>query len=187
MPSGKKGITKDYVKQAYQRARRLTGGPIRGAGKGAFQNPAVRQFVSTMEAIKRNGKNLSTEERKRLREAAAKSFIESGMSTKSEIMTSYEKERPYLNKKTQEALQGDPNLIAKFMEGNKNQRTALISEYYLDSSQFRAAHMRILKKGLDKQNFYSWISKAADARRRNPNLSDAELNDRIEGYKILKR
>lgn len=182
MPSGRKGVTKDFIKQAYQRARRLTGGPIRGADKGAFQNPAVRQFISTMEAIRKNGGKLSAAERGKLREAAAKQFLSSGLSTKSEIMTSYNKERKYLSKKAQEALQGDPNLIAKYMEGNKNQQQAIISSYYLDSSQFAAAHMRIMRTGADKSNFYRWIGNAADAKRRNPDLSDAELNDRIEGY-----
>lgn len=185
MPSGRKGVTKDFVKQAYQRARRLTGGPIRGAEKGAFQNPAVKQFVITMEKIKKNGKKLSAGDKTKLREEAAKRFLESGYSTKSEIMTRYNKEKKYFSKKVLDALQEDPNLIAKYLEGDKNQRTAIIGDYYLSSSQFLTAHMRVLKTGVHKDNFYSWIGKSTNAKRRNPNISSAELDDRIEGYEIV--
>lgn len=184
MPSGRKGVTKDFVKQAYQRARRLMKGPIRGAEKGAFQNPALNQFYSTMQAISRNGKKMSAGDRTKLREAAARKFLESGMSTKTEIMIKYEKEKKYMSQKARDALQNDPNLIARYLEGNKNQKQAIISEYYLDSSQFRAAHMRIYESGLNKRNFYEWISDATDAKRRKPDISNAELNDRIQNYKI---
>ena len=184
MPSGRKGVTKDFVKQAYQRARRITGGRIRGAEKGAFQNPAVKQFVATMNAINRNGQKMSSGDKARLREEAAKRFLESGMSTKGEIFERFEEERKFLSKKVQDALQSDPNLIAQYMQADKNQKQAIISSHYLESSQFMAAHMRVMKTGADKSNFYRWISTATDAKRRNPDISDAELNDRIEGYRI---
>lgn len=180
MASGKIGITKDYVKQAYQRARRLAKGPVRGLT--GSDNPALNMFLKNMAKV--NKSKMSKEQKARTREAVARSFIESGMSTRTEIMTAYAKIVPRTNERTRQAIQNDANLMAKYLEGNRNQRIAIIGNYYLQSSQFREAHMRVLKKGLDKQNFYEFINEATIDKQLHPDISNAELNAAIMDYNI---
>lgn len=180
MASGKIGITKDFVKQAYQRARRLAKGPVRGLT--GSDNPALNMFLKNMAKV--NKSKMSKEQKARTREAVARAFIQSGLSTKSEIMVAYEQKVPKMNERTREAIQNDPNLMAKYLEGNKNQRIAIVGSYYLSSSQFREAHMRVLTEGLDKQNFYEFINEASIDKQLHPDISNAELNAAIMDYNI---
>ena len=180
MASGKIGITKDFVKQAYQRARRLVKGPVRGLT--GSDNPALNMFLKNMAKV--NKSKMSKEQKAKTREAVAKAFIQSGLSTKSEIRVAYDKKVPKMNKRTREAIQNDPNLMAKYLEGNKNQRIAIVGNYYLSSSQFREAHMRVLTEGLDKQNFYEFINEASIDKQLHPDISNAELNAAIMDYNI---
>ena len=180
MASGKIGITKDFVKQAYQRARRLSKGPVRGLT--GSDNPALNMFLKNMAKV--NKSKMSKEQKARTREAVAKAFIQSGLSTKSEIRVAYEQKVPKMNERTREAIQNDPNLMAKYLEGNKNQRIAIVGSYYLSSSQFREAHMRVLTEGLDKQNFYEFINEASIDKQLHPDISNAELNAAIMDYNI---
>lgn len=180
MASGKIGITKDFVKQAYQRARRLAKGPVRRLTRS--DNPALNMFLKNMAKV--NKSKMSKEQKARTREAVAKAFIQSGLSTKSEIRIAYEQKVPKMNERTREAIQNDPNLMAKYLEGNKNQRIAIVGNYYLSSSQFREAHMRVLTEGLDKQNFYEFINEASIDKQLHPDISNAELNAAIMDYNI---
>lgn len=180
MASGKIGITKDFVKQAYQRARRLSKGPVRGLT--GSDNPALNMFLKNMAKV--NKSKMSKEQKARTREAVARAFIQSGLSTKSEIRVAYEQKVPKMNERTREAIQNDPNLMAKYLEGNKNQRIAIVGSYYLSSSQFREAHMRVLTEGLDKQNFYEFINEASIDKQLHPDISNAELNAAIMDYNI---
>ena len=180
MASGRIGITKDFVKQAYQRARRLSKGPVRGLT--GSDNPALNMFLKNMAKV--NKSKMSKEQKARTREAVAKAFIQSGLSTKSEIRIAYEQKVPKMNERTREAIQNDPNLMAKYLEGNKNQRIAIVGSYYLSSSQFREAHMRVLTEGLDKQNFYEFINEASIDKQLHPDISNAELNAAIMDYNI---
>ena len=180
MASGRIGITKDFVKQAYQRARRLSKGPVRGLT--GSDNPALNMFLKNMAKV--NKSKMSKEQKARTREAVAKAFIQSGLSTKSEIRVAYEQKVPKMNERTREAIQNDPNLMAKYLEGNKNQRIAIVGSYYLSSSQFREAHMRVLTEGLDKQNFYEFINEASIDKQLHPDISNAELNAAIMDYNI---
>ena len=182
MPSGRKGVTKDYVKQAYQRARRLLGAPIRGAQ--GIKNPAIKQFKRSMDLVTKS-KKMSKEEKNKTRERIAKSFLESGLSLRSEIEAKFSKIKPYLNERTKEAIQNDPNMMARYMEANKNQRIAMIAEHYLDSSQFQTAHTRVLGEDADKQNFYEWINEATIDKTLDPSISNQELNDSIMGYDTI--
>lgn len=181
MASGRIGITKDFVKQAYQRARRLAKGPVRGLT--GSDNPALNMFLKNMAKVNKS-KKMSTEQKARTREAVAKAFIQSGLSTKSEIRVAYEQKVPKMNERTREVIQNDPNLMAKYLEGNKNQRIAIVGSYYLSSSQFREAHMRVLTEGLDKQNFYEFINEASIDKQLHPDISNAELNAAIMDYNI---
>ena len=180
MASGRIGITKDFVKQAYQRARRLSKGPVRGLT--GSDNPALNMFLKNMAKV--NKSKMSKEQKARTREAVARAFIQSGLSTKSEIRVAYEQKVPKMNERTREAIQNDPNLMAKYLEGNKNQRIAIVGSYYLSSSQFREAHMRVLTEGLDKQNFYEFINEASIDKQLHPDISNAELNAAIMDYNI---
>lgn len=180
MASGRIGITKDIVKQAYQRARRLAKGPVRKLT--GSDNPALNMFLKNMKKV--NKSKMSKEQKVRTREAVAKAFIQSGLSTKSEIRIAYEQKVPKMNERTREAIQNDPNLMAKYLEGNKNQRIAIVGSYYLSSSQFREAHMRVLTEGLDKQNFYEFINEASIDKQLHPDISNAELNAAIMDYNI---
>lgn len=182
MASGKKGITKDFVKQAYQRARRLAKGPVRGLT--GSDNPALNMFLKNMAKVNKS-KKMSKEQKVKTREAIARSFIESGMSMRSEIKAKYDKLAPRLNERTRNAIQNDPNLMAKYLEGNKNQRIAIVGNYYLQSSQFREAHMRILTEGLHKQNFYEFINEATIDKQLQPDISNAELNAAIMDYNVI--
>ena len=107
------------------------------------------------------------------------------MSTRTEIQTEYAKIVPRTNERTRQAIQNDPNLMAKYLEGNKNQRIAIVGNYYLQSSQFREAHMRVLTEGLHKQNFYEFINEATIDKQLHPDLSNAELNAAIMDYNII--
>lgn len=180
MASGRIGITKDFVKQAYQRARRLAKGPVRGLT--GSDNPVLNMFLKNMAKV--NKSKMSKEQKARTREAVARAFIQSGLSTKSEIRVAYEQKVPKMNERTREAIQNDPNLMAKYLEGNKNQRIAIVGSYYLSSSQFREAHMRVLTEGLDKQNFYEFINEASIDKQLHPDISNAELNAAIMDYNI---
>lgn len=180
MASGRIGITKDFVKQAYQRARRLAKGPVRGLT--GSDNPALNMFLKNMAKV--NKSKMSKEQKARTREAVARAFIQSGLSTKSEIRIAYEQKVPKMNERTREAIQNDPNLMAKYLEGNKNQRIAIVGSYYLSSSQFREAHMRVLTEGLDKHNFYEFINEASIDKQLHPDISNAELNAAIMDYNI---
>ena len=184
MPSGRKGVTKDYVKQAYQRARRLLGAPIRKAQRQAINNPAIKQFKQSMDLVNKS-KKMSKEEKEKTREQIAKSFLDSGLSLKSEIEAKFNKIKPYLNERAKEAIQNDPNMMARYMEANKNQRIAMIAEYYLDSSQFQTAHTRVLGEESDKQNWYEWINEATIDKQLDPSLSNQELNNAIMGYDTI--
>ena len=62
MASGKMGITKDYVKQAYQRARRLAKGPVRALT--GSDNPALNMFLKNMAKVNKSKK--MTKEQKHL-------------------------------------------------------------------------------------------------------------------------
>lgn len=182
MASGRIGITKDYVKQAYQRARRLAKGPVRALT--GSDNPALNMFLKNMAKVNKS-KKMSKEQKAKTREAVAKAFIQSGMSTRTEIQTEYAKIVPRTNERTRQAIQNDPNLMAKYLEGNKNQRIAIVGSYYLQSSQFREAHMRVLTEGLHKQNFYEFINEATIDKQLHPDLSNAELNAAIQDYNII--
>lgn len=183
MPAGTRGITKDYVKQAYQRARRLIGGPVRGAS--GFENPALNQFVSAMRALNAKGNKMTKAERDITRTAIAKQFIESGYSTRTEIRSAYEKERKYMSEKAQQAIGGDLEKMAKWMESNKYQRFAMMAEYYLDSEQINfIVKERVQAENLTTKDFYTILRKATDAAYRNPKITAAELNDRILGYSV---
>ena len=181
MASGRFGITKDYVKQAYQRARRLTKGPVRALT--GSDNPALNMFLKNMQKVNRN-KKMSKEQKARTRESIARAFIDSGLSSKKEIKSKYEKEVSRMNERTREAIQDDPNLMAKYLEGNKNQRIAIVGQYYLSSDQFRTAHNRVLQGGWNKQNFYEWINEASIDKQLHPDISNAELNAAIMDYNI---
>lgn len=183
MPSGRKGVTKDFVKQAYQRARRLVKGPVRGLT--GSDNPALNRFLKSMAAVNKNSK-MSKQYKTETRQQIAKAFLESEYSMKSNIVTQYNKEVSRLNQRTREAIQGDANLMAKYLEGNKNQKIALVAEYYLDSDQFKTAHMRVLKEGLNKQNFYDFINEATIDKTLSPDISNAELNAAIMDYRPLR-
>ena len=192
MPSGKKGITKDIVKQAYQRARRLAGRAVRGSvagahfkgSKEAIKNDALARFTSSMRAINEHGSGMSKADRNEARERIAREFIESGRSTKGEIEEEYRKQEKYMSDKAREAIGDDVNEMSKWLDANENQRKGLVAEYYLDSSQFATAHARVMEEGRGRNAFYELISRASTAAYRNREITRSELNTRIMEYKL---
>jgi hypothetical protein len=192
MPSGKKGITKDIVKQAYQRARRLAGRAVRGAVRGAhfkstkepIKNDALARFTSDMKAINENGSGMTKEERAAARERISLEFIRSGRSTKGEIEEAYRKQEKYMSDKEKQAIGDDVNEMSKWLDANENQRKGMVAEYYLDSAQFATAHARVMEEGLSRNAFYTLISKASTAAYRNRSITSDELDARIMDYQV---
>lgn len=193
----------DIVKKAQQRARRLTKGftskyKALAAGTGAIFNDAVERFNKSMELIRKS--NLSTAEKRKLREVTAQRFLESGESTVTEIRASYEKKKPYISNRAKEMIQNDPEKMAKWLDASKNQKSAMLASFYLASDQIMLIRDRMYEEGygvsrraqtkgqkiadsdFDNEEFYRRLDDAIIEKFLNKELPDEELNYYIMNY-----
>lgn len=174
-------VTKDFVKQAYQRARRLIGAPI--FGKNAPKNiesDTVRRFRHDMQVI--NKSEMSKEQKQQARERIAQEFIYSGYSTKTEITEKFEQQKKYMSQKAREAIGDDINLMQKWLDADQYQKKALIAKVMLSSDQICLIRDRVENERLSRESFYTLLDKATTAVFRNKEIAPDELSARILNY-----
>lgn len=174
-------ITKDFVKQAYQRARRLIGAPV--FGKNAPKNiesDTVRRFRHDMQVINKSG--MSKEQKQQARERIAQEFIYSGYSTKTEIAEKFEKQQKYMSQKAKEAIGDDINLMQKWLDADRYQKSAIIAKVMLSSDQIKLIRDRVEAEKLSRESFYTLMDKATTAVFRNAEIAPDELSERILNY-----
>lgn len=186
----------DIVKKAQQRARRLTRGftseyKALAAGTGAIFNDAVERFNKSMRLIRES--DLSTSEKRKLREEVSRRFIESGESTRTEIKENYERKKKYISQRAKEAIQDDVELMAKYLDSSKNQKISMLASFYLSSDQIMlirdrlytegygtarrgASNERIIDDDYDNLEFYKRLDDAIYEKFRNRELPTEELN-----------
>lgn len=174
-------ITKDFVKQAYQRARRLIGAPL--FGKNAPKNiesDVVRRFRHDMQVI--NKSEMSKDQKQQARERIAQEFIHSGYSTKTEIKEKFESQQKYMSQKAREAIGDDPNLMQKWLDADRYQKSAIIAKVMLASDQIKLIRDRVEAERLSRESFYTLMDKATTAVFRNAEIAPDELSERILNY-----
>lgn len=186
----------DIVKKAQQRARRLTRGftseyKALAAGTGAIFNDAVERFNKSMRLIRES--DLSTSEKRKLREEVSRRFIESGESTRTEIRENYERKKKYISQRAKEAIQDDVELMSKYLDSSKNQKISMLASFYLSSDQIMlirdrlytegygtarrgASNERIIDDDYDNLEFYKRLDDAIYEKFRNRELPTEELN-----------
>lgn len=186
----------DIVKKAQQRARRLTRGftseyKALAAGTGAIFNDAVERFNKSMRLIRES--DLTTSEKRKLREEVSRRFIESGESTRTEIKENYERKKKYISQRAKEAIQNDVELMAKYLDSSKNQKISMLASFYLSSDQIMlirdrlytegygtarrgASNQRIIDDDYDNLEFYKRLDDAIYEKFRNRELPTEELN-----------
>lgn len=186
----------DIVKKAQQRARRLTRGftseyKALAAGTGAIFNDAVERFNKSMRLIRES--ELTTSEKRKLREEVSRRFIESGESTRTEIKENYERKKKYISQRAKEAIQDDVELMAKYLDSSKNQKISMLASFYLSSDQIMlirdrlytegygtarrgASNERIIDDDYDNLEFYKRLDDAIYEKFRNRELPTEELN-----------
>lgn len=186
----------DIVKKAQQRARRLTRGftseyKALAAGTGAIFNDAVERFNKSMRLIRES--DLTTGEKRKLREEVSRRFLESGESTRTEIKENYERKKKYISQRAKEAIQNDVELMAKYLDSSKNQKISMLASFYLSSDQIMlirdrlytegygtarrgASNERIIDDDYDNLEFYKRLDDAIYEKFRNRELPTEELN-----------
>ena len=118
----------------------------------------------------------STAEKRRAREVVATRFIESGESTRTEIMKKYEHEKKYMSVRAKEAVGDDPSRMAKWLDATKNQKSSMLASFYLSSDQIMLIRDRVIEEGEDTEEFYNRLDDAVIERFLHRELPDDELN-----------